>query len=140
MNSLASIDIFSCLGSQEVNASDCVAICPGFKFRLWQGCLCLCLFGFVVVVFYFFVQNTLFVMTLCMSFCSGTLFSIPDILQNVRPIVRISRYRSSLFNVLYLIFIWSKSLPHEKHFYYIVIAIACVWMMSSATVRWITVS
>ena len=49
LNSLASIDIFSCLGSQEVNASDCVAICTGFKSRLWQECLCL-LFCFVVVV------------------------------------------------------------------------------------------
>jgi len=125
LNSLASIYIFSCLGSQQVNASDCVAICIGFKSRLWQECLCL-FFLFCCCCVHFFVQNTLFVMKLCTSFWNVNLFSIPDILQNVRPIVRISRYRSSLFNVLYLIFIWSKSLPHEKHFNYIFLSIACL--------------
>ena len=82
-----------CIG----NASVLGARSPGFKPMLRQGFLCLNL-CFVVVLL--FVQNTLFVTKVCNSFCNVNLFSILNILQDLWPIVRVSRYRPSIFNGL----------------------------------------
>jgi len=41
------------------------------------------LFGFVVVVFLLFVQNTLFVTTFCYSFCNVICYSILNLYQDL---------------------------------------------------------
>ena len=45
----------------------------------------------------FFVQNTLFIAQFCNSFYNVILFSILNILQDLWPIIRVERYRPSIF-------------------------------------------
>jgi len=78
---------------------------PGFNSRLRQGFLCL-IFCFVVVVcFLFLFKNTLSVTKVCNSLFNVNLFSILNILQDVWPIIKVYRYRPSIFNI----FIWLNS-------------------------------
>jgi len=70
---------------------------PGFNPRLRQGFLCL-IFCIVVVVFLlFFSKNTLYIAKYCNSFNNVNLFSILNVLQDLWPIIRVKRYRPSIF-------------------------------------------
>ena len=55
-------------------------------------------FVLLLFCFYFFVKNTLFVTKVCNSFYNVNLFSILYILQDLWPIIRVKRYRPSIFN------------------------------------------
>ena len=63
------------------NASALGARGLGFNFRLRQGFLCLIFFVLLLLCFYFFVQNTLFIGIYCNSFYNVNLFSILNVLQ-----------------------------------------------------------
>jgi len=58
-------------------------------------------FVLLLLCFYFFVKNPLFVTKVCNSFYNFKLFSILKILQDLWPIIRVLRYRPSIFNILY---------------------------------------
>ena len=75
------------------NASDCGA-------RDSKNDLYVCFFVLLLLCFYVLVQNTLFVMDLCSSFCNVYSFSIRYILQLLQPVIRVSRYRPSIFKKL----------------------------------------
>ena len=64
----------------------------GKGFYVWFLLLLLC--------FYFFVQNTLFIAKYCNSFYNVDLFSILNILQDLWPIIRVERYRPSIFKII----------------------------------------
>jgi len=112
LNSLTKIDTFSWLNGPEVNASDWGVRGPGFNSRtgkdlnVWFTVLLLC--------FYFFVQNILFITKFCNSFKKTNLFSILtcNILQFFGRIIRVSRYRPRIFKLLpktYLCFVSCKN-------------------------------
>jgi len=68
LNSLTTIGVeFSCIGGLEVTHRIAVRQVPGSIPGPGKGFKC-SLFCFVVAMFYFFVQNTLIVMTFC-NFC-----------------------------------------------------------------------
>jgi len=79
LNSLTSIDMFSCPGGPGT-PSDCGVRGPEFDSWLLQGFLCF-RFCFDVVDFTFFVQKHYFVMKFCNSFCNVDSFSMLNILQ-----------------------------------------------------------
>jgi len=81
------------------NASALGARGPGFNPRLRQGFLCLIFFVLLLLCFYFFVQNTVFIAKHCNSFCNVNLFSILNVLQYLWPIIRVKRYRPSIFKL-----------------------------------------
>ena len=68
---------------------------PGFNSQLWQGCLFAFLFCCCCVLRFFCPKAI--VMKFCNSFCTVTSFSIINILQTLWPIIRVSRYRLSIF-------------------------------------------
>jgi len=78
LNSLSTIDTFSWLGGAVVTHLHWVQEVPGSipGFYVWFFC-------FVVVVFLLFVQKHIFV------FCNVNLFRILNILQDLRPIMRV---------------------------------------------------
>jgi len=81
------------------NASALGARCPVFNPRLQQGFLCL-IFCFVVVVLLLFLsKNTLFIAKYCNAFNNVNLFSILRVLQDLWSIIRVKRYRHSIFKV-----------------------------------------
>ena len=94
---LTTINTFSWLMVQRLHASNWGVRGPGFNSSLWQGYLCV-IFLFCCV-FYSFVQNTLFVTLIWNSFCNVHSLSIINISQNLRPIIRVSRYRPSIFKL-----------------------------------------
>jgi len=63
--------------------------CSGKDFCFWFFC-------FVIIVFYFFFRNTLFITKVC----NVNLFSTIVILHDVWPIVRVLTYRPSIFKLL----------------------------------------
>jgi len=87
------IDMFSYLDGKVITHQTAVRE-SWVDSRLWQWFLCL-LICCVVVVFYLFVQNTLFDLQFCNSLSSVNSFSILNI--HVWPIIRVSRYRPSIF-------------------------------------------
>ena len=94
--------------SLDFNLSDCGARGPGFDFLLWQGIL----FAFMhCCCSTFLVQKPLYVIKFCNSCCDVISFSILNILQNLWPIIRVSRYRHSIFKtfVNYINILYPKS-------------------------------
>jgi len=65
------------------NASALGARGPGFNPRIRQGFLYVSFFALLLLCFYFFVKNTLFVTKVCNSFYNVNLFSILYILQDL---------------------------------------------------------
>jgi len=92
LNGLTTIDILSWLGGAVVTHPLWVQEVP-------QGFLCL-IFCIVVVVFLLFLsKNTLFIAKYCNSFYNVNFFSILNVLQDLWPIIRVKRYRPSIFNM-----------------------------------------
>jgi len=90
LNSLLTIVALSWLGGAEVTL------------QLWvqevrQGFLCLIFCVLLLLCVTFLSQNTLFVTTFCNFFCNINLYSILNILQDLWPIIRVQRYRPSIF-------------------------------------------
>ena len=54
----------------------------------------------MLLLFYFFVKNTLFITKFLNSFCNVNLLSIHKILQNLWMIIRVLRFRPSIFKEL----------------------------------------
>jgi len=103
LNGLTIIDILSWLGGAVVTHPHWVQEVPGsnpgsgrvFMFDFLFCCCC---------VFTFLSKNTLFVSKVCNSFYNFNLFSILKIMQEIWPIIRVYRYRPSLFNAIRLMF------------------------------------
>jgi len=97
LNGLTTINILSWLGGAVVTHPLWVYEVPGSNpgsgkgFYVW-------FFELLLLCFYFFVQNTLFVAKYCNSFYTVNLFSILNVLQDLWPIIRVKRYRPSIFN------------------------------------------
>jgi len=83
------------------NASALGARRSGFNPRLRQGFLCLIFLYCCCCVFTFLSKNTLFIGIYCNSFYNVILFSILNVLQDLWPIIRVKRYRPSIFNSEY---------------------------------------
>jgi len=96
LNGLTTIDILSWLGGAVVTHPLWVLEVPrsipgsGKGFYVW-------FFVLLLLCFYFFVQNTLFIAKYCNSFYNVNLFSILNVLQDLWPIIRVKRYRPSIF-------------------------------------------
>ena len=90
LNSLLTINTLSWLSSTVVSGLG--ARGPGFNYRLRQGFLCL-IFCFVVVVFLLFFTKV------CKSLCNDNLIRILNILQDLWLIIRVLRYRPSIFKL-----------------------------------------
>ena len=54
-------------------------------------------FVLLLLCFYFFVQNTLFIAKYCNSFYNVNLFSILNVLRDLWSIIRVKRYKPSIF-------------------------------------------
>ena len=95
-NGLTSINTFRCIWDLKVTHRTAVWDVPGSS----KGFMFAFLFCLVVdvVVFLLYVHNIIF-MKFCNSFCDVHSFSILNKLQNVWPIIRISRYRPSIRNI-----------------------------------------
>jgi len=78
-----------------VDTPDCGAGGSGFESGTGK-IVNVCFVCFVVVVVLLFVQKSLFAMKFCNSFRSFSSCSILNMLQNVWPIIRVSRYRPSI--------------------------------------------
>jgi len=99
LNGLTTIDILSWLGGAVVTHPLWVQEVLGSII----GSLCL-IFCIVVVVFLLFLsQNALFISKYCNSFYNVNLFSILIVLQDLWPIIRVKRYRPSIFNFSFII-------------------------------------
>jgi len=97
LNSLTTINTFSWLGGAVVTHPLWVQEVPGSipgsskGFYVWFLVL-------LLLCFYFLSKNTLFVTKFCNSFYNVNLLSILNILQDLWPIIRVWRYRPSIFN------------------------------------------
>jgi len=96
LNGLTTIDILSWLGGAVVThplwvqGSRVQSPAPARVF-MFDFCI-------VVVVFLLFLsKNTLFIAKYCNSFYNVNLFSILNVLQDLWPIIRVKRYRPSIF-------------------------------------------
>jgi len=96
LNGLTTIDILSWLGGAVVTHPlwvqevPCLVPGSGKGFYVW-------FFVLLLLCFNFFVQNTLFITKVCNSSYNINLFSILNILQDLWPIIRVLRYRPSIF-------------------------------------------
>jgi len=97
LNGFSTIDTLSWLGGSVVTHPLWMQEVPGSipgsgkDFYVW-------FFVLLLLCFYFFVQNTLFIAKYRKSFYNVNLFSILNILQDLWPIIRVKRYRPSIFN------------------------------------------
>jgi len=107
LNGLTTIRILSWLGGAVVTHPLWVQEVPGSipgsvkGFYVWFFVLLLC--------FYFFVQNTVFIAKYCNSFYNVNLFRIFNVLQHLWPIIKVKRYSPSIFNIFAInmnSFIW----------------------------------
>jgi len=102
LNGLTTIDILSWLGGAVVTHPLWMQEVPGSipgsskGFNVW-------FFLLLLLYFYFFVKNTFFFAKYCNSFYNLNLFSILNVLQDLWPIIRVKRYRPSIFK-FFLIF------------------------------------
>jgi len=78
------------------NASAVVAI---LRFPTPVRVLMFDIFVLVLLCFYLLSKNTLFVTTFCNSHCNVYLLSILNISQYLWPIIRVFRYKPSIFNI-----------------------------------------
>jgi len=96
LNGLTTIYTLSWLGGAVVTHSLWVQEVPGSipssgkGFYVW-------FFVLLLLCCYFFVKNTLFVTKVCNFFYNINLFSILKIFQELWPIIRVYRYRPSIF-------------------------------------------
>ena len=98
LNGLTTIDTVSWLGGTGVTHPLSVKEVPGLNPGSGKG-FNVSLFALLLLWFYFFVKNTLFVTKVCNSFYNVNVFSMLNILQDLWPIIRVKRYRPSIFNV-----------------------------------------
>jgi len=97
-NGLTTIDIRSWLGAAVVThplwVQEVLGSIPGSDkgFNVW-------FFVLLLLCFYFFVQNTLFIAKYCNSFYNVNLFSILNVLRDLWSIIRVKRYKPSIFNI-----------------------------------------
>ena len=111
LNSLTTrtIDILSWLGGAVVTHPLWVQEVPssipgsGKGFYVW-------FFVLLLLCFYFWSKNTLFIAKCCNSFYNVSLFSILNVLQDLWPIIRVKRYRPSIFKPLFCINFITKQL------------------------------
>jgi len=99
LNGLTTIDILSWLGGAVVTHPLWVQEVPGSipgsdkGFYVW-------FFVLLLFCFTFLSKNTLFIAKYCNSFYKVNLFSILNVLQDLWPIIRVKRYRPSIFNYI----------------------------------------
>jgi len=96
LNSLTTIVTLSWLGGRKVTLQTVVQEVLGSIPGSGKGFMLAFLFRWCCV-FTFCPKNTLFVTQLCSFFCKVNLFVILNILQNLWPIIRVKRYRPSVF-------------------------------------------
>jgi len=100
LNSLTTIDTFSLLDGAVVThplwVQEVPGSMPGSGKGLYVLFCCCC-------VFTFYPKSTSFVTKFCNSFWNVNLFSILNILQDFCPIIKVKRYRPSIFNWCLLI-------------------------------------
>jgi len=95
LNGLTTIDILSWLGGAVVTHPLWVQEVPcsipgcGKGFYVW-------FFVLLLLCFYFLSKNKLYIGIYCNSFYNVSLFSILNVLQDLRPIIRVKRYRPSI--------------------------------------------
>jgi len=112
LNGLTTIDILSWLGGAVVTHPLWLQEVPGSipdsvkGFNVWFFLFCCC------CVFTFLSKNTLFIAKYCNSFYNVNLISILNVLQDLWPIIRVKRYRPSIFNYYY--YVLCTDSPHEK--------------------------
>jgi len=87
LNDLTTIDTVS-YGGAVVTQPLWVQVVPGSIPGSGKGFYVL-FFALLLLCFYFFVKNTLFVKKVCNSFYNVYLFSILNILQDLWPIIRV---------------------------------------------------
>ena len=97
LNSRTTIDTLSWLGGAVVTHPLSVQEVPGSIPGSGKG-FCL-IFSIVVVVFLLFVQKHLIFTKFCNSFFNIYLFSILNILTDLWPIIKVQRYRPSIFKL-----------------------------------------
>jgi len=97
LNGLTTIDILSWLGGAVVTHALWVQEVPGSipgsgkGFYVWFLVL-------LLLCFYFFIQKHSIYRKILHSFYKFNLFSILNVLQDLWPIIRVKRYRPSIFN------------------------------------------
>jgi len=94
LNSFTTIFILSWIGGAEVTHPHWMREILGSIPGSGEGFSVLC---FVLLCFYFFVQNTIFVTAFCNSLSIVHFFSILNILHVFWLIIRVQRYRHSIF-------------------------------------------